>query len=69
MMDKQSLLAANPINRYGVGKLPGLAANADGSIDIHIQKAAPAGHETNWLPAPVLMLRAYQTGPSVLIGE
>jgi hypothetical protein len=73
MMNAKSLLVANPINRYSVGNLSGLAANADGSIDIYIQNAAPAGHETNWLPAPdgdfILMLRAYQPGPSVLNGE
>jgi hypothetical protein len=73
MMDAQSRLVANPINRYSVGDRSGLAANADGSIDIYIQNAAPAGHQTNWLPAPdgdfILMLRAYQPGPSVLNGE
>jgi hypothetical protein len=73
MMNAKSLLVANPINRYNVGNLSGLVANADGSIDIYIQNAAPAGHETNWLPAPagdfILMLRAYQPGPSVLNGE
>jgi hypothetical protein len=73
MMNAKSLLVANPINRYSVGNLSGLAANADGSIDIYIQNAAPAGHETNWLPAPagdfILMLRAYQPGSSVLNGE
>ena len=73
MMNAKMILVANPINRYSVGNLSGLAANADGSIDIYIQNAAPAGHETNWLPAPagdfILMLRAYQPGPSVLNGE
>jgi hypothetical protein len=73
MMNPQSLFVANPINRYSVSNLSGLAANADGSIDIYIQNAAPASHETNWLPAPTgnfhLMLRAYQPGPSVLNGE
>ncbi len=72
MMNARSLLVANPINRYRVGNLSGLAANADGSIDIYIQNAAPAGHETNWLPAPagnfILMLRAYQPGPAILNG-
>jgi hypothetical protein len=73
MMNAKSLLVANPINRYSVGSLSGLAANADGSIDIYIQNAAPADRETDWLPAPagdfILMLRAYQPGPSVLNGE
>ncbi len=30
----------------------GLVQDADGSVDIYIQNAAPAGHESNWLPAP-----------------
>jgi hypothetical protein len=63
----------NPINRYSVGDRSGLAANADGSIDIYIQHTAPAGHESNWLPAPsgnfMLWLRAYQPGAAILNGE
>jgi hypothetical protein len=73
MMDAKSRLVDNPINRYNIANLSGLAANADGSIDIYIQNASPASHETNWLPAPdgdfLLILRAYQPGPSVLNGE
>jgi hypothetical protein len=73
MMNAQYLLVANPISRYSVGDRSGLEANADGSIDIYIQAASPTGHETNWLPAPaadfVLMLRAYQPGPSILNGD
>jgi hypothetical protein len=73
MLNRGRLMVANPINRYNVGSLTGLTANADGSIDIYIQNAAPAGHESNWLPSPagdfILMLRAYQPGPSVLNGE
>src|SRR6266571_5182832 len=50
-----------------------LVPNADGSIDIAIQRTAPAGHESNWLPAPAgyfkLMLRAYLPGRAVLDGE
>jgi len=73
MTDAKKVLAANPINRYSVGDRSGLAKNADGSIDIYIQNTAPAGHETNWLPAPtgnfILWLRAYQPGKTVLGGE
>jgi hypothetical protein len=73
MMNAQFLLVANPISRYSVGDRSGLKANADGSTDIYIQAASPIGHETNWLPAPagdfVLMLRAYQPGPSILNGD
>lgn len=65
-------LVANPINRYSVGDRSGLVPNADGSIDIYIQHTAPAGHATNWLPAPSgtfkLWLRAYQPGAAVLSG-
>src|SRR6266568_926565 len=43
------------------------------TIDIYLQRTAPAGHESNWLPAPAgyfkLMLRAYLPGRAVLDGE
>ena len=58
MMNAKSLLVANLVNRYNVGNLSGLAANADGSIDIYIQNAAPAGHETNWLPSAFPSIRS-----------
>ena len=65
-------LVANPINRYSLGDRSGLVPNADGSIDIYIQQAAPAGHEANWLPAPngnfKLWLRVYQPGAAILSG-
>jgi hypothetical protein len=65
-------LVANPINRYSLGDRSGLVSNADGSIDIYIQRTAPAGHEANWLPAPSgnfkLWLRVYQPGAAVLSG-
>lgn len=67
---------ANPIHRYKVGGIAGgrsgLALNADGSVDIYIQNAGPAGHESNWLPAPAgkfrLWLRVYMPGAAVLDG-
>jgi hypothetical protein len=65
-------LVANPINRNSLGDRSGLVPNADGSIDIYIQQAAPAGHEANWLPAPSgdfkLWLRVYQPGAAILSG-
>lgn len=65
-------LVANPINRYSLGDRSGLAPNADGSIDISIQQAGPAGHEANWLPSPSgdfkLWLRVYQPGAAILNG-
>jgi hypothetical protein len=51
----------------------GLAPNADGSVDVHIQTTAPVGHESNWLPAPsgrfTLWLRVYLPGRVILDGR
>ncbi len=73
MGDAQNHFVPNPINRYSVSDRSGLVANADGSVDIYIQNAAPAGHESNWLPAPsgnfILWLRVYLPGESVVKGE
>lgn len=73
MSDAKNRFVANPINRYSVGDRSGLVPNADGSVDIYIQKAAPAGRESNWLPAAssnfVLWLRAYLPGQTILDGE
>jgi hypothetical protein len=73
MTDVVGYMVNNPIDRYSVGDRSGLAPNTDGSIDIYIQSTAPAGHESNWLPAPSgnfkLMLRAYLPGRAILDGE
>jgi hypothetical protein len=73
MTDVVGFMVPNPIDRYSVGGRSGLVPNADGSIDIYIQRTAPAGNESNWLPAPAgkfkLMLRAYLPGRAVLDGE
>lgn len=73
MGDAQNRFVANPISRYSVSDRSGLAQNADGSVGIYIQKAAPAGHESNWLPAPegnfILWLRVYVPGQAILDGE
>jgi len=52
MGDSKNQFVPNPIDRYSVSDRSGLAPNADGSLDIYIQHAAPAVHESNWLPAP-----------------
>lgn len=63
----------NPINRYSVSDRTGLEQNPGGSVDIYIQNAAPAGHESNWLPAPegafILWLRVYVPGREILDGR
>jgi hypothetical protein len=73
MGDAQNRFVANPIQRYSVSDRSGLAQNADGSVDIYMQNAAPAGHESNWLPAPagkfILWLRVYMPGAAILDRE
>lgn len=73
MGDAKNHFVANPLNRYSVSNRSDLAQNADGSVDIYLQKAAPAGHESNWLPAPsgsfILWLRVYMPGAAILDGE
>ncbi len=73
MGDAKNHFVANPLNRYNVSDRSGLAQNADSSVDIYLQNVAPAGHESNWLPAPpdnfILWLRVYMPGQSILDGK
>jgi len=73
MGDARNHFVANPIKRYSVSDRSSLAQNPDGSVDIHIQNTSPAGHESNWLPAPsgkfILWLRVYVPGQAILNGE
>ena len=63
--DGRFFLVKNPINRFSIGdRTPDLVRNADGSIDILIQRDAPTGAlASNWLPAAAgqmrMSLRAY----------
>jgi hypothetical protein len=70
--DARNQFVPNPINRFSVGDRSGLSPNPDGSVDIYIQNAAPAGHQSNWLPAPagnfIAWLRAYLPGAAILVG-
>ncbi len=73
MGDAKNRFVANPINRYSISDRTALVPNADGSVDIYIQNAVPAGHESNWLPAPtgnfILWMRVYMPGATILNGE
>ena len=73
MTDVAGFMVRNPIERYTIGGNSGLVPNADGSIDIYLQRTAPAGYEPNWLPEPAgnfkLTLRAYMPGRAILEGE
>ena len=70
MGDARNHFVANDLNRYCVSDRTGLAPNPDGSVDILIQKTAPAEKESNWLPAPadnfILWLRIYIPDEAVL---
>lgn len=70
--DVVGYMVSNPIGRSSFNDRSNLAENADGSVDIYLQHAAPTGHEQNWLPTPSgkfkLMLRAYLPGAAVLDG-
>jgi hypothetical protein len=65
----------NPIHRYAIGdRTGGLVRNADGSLDILIQKDRPgAEREANWLPIPAknfaLVARAYLPRTALLDGS
>jgi hypothetical protein len=64
MYDNNGFLCANPIRRFAIGDRNNLKKNADGSVDIFIQKDNPGkDKESNWLPAPDgpfnLLLRIY----------
>jgi len=73
MGDAQNHFVPNPLNRYSVSDRSGLVPNADGSVEIYLQKATPAGHESNWLPAPagnfILWLRVYIPSTAILNSE
>ena len=77
MYDADYFFVANPINRYSISARQNLKTNADGSVDLYVQKESPgADKESNWLPAPagkfILMMRLYwprETDPSILDGS
>ena len=69
----QSLLVANPINRYLINSpmLPSLVTDPDGGYTLYLQNESPGpDKESNWLPAPkgpfLLVLRLYWPKPDAL---
>ena len=76
MYDADYFFVSNPINRYSISARQNLKTNADGSVDLYIQRDSPgADKESNWLPAPagkfILMLRMYwpnEKAPSIIDG-
>lgn len=72
----QSLLVANPINRYLINSpmLPDLLKDPDGGYTIRIQHDPPdLAQQANWLPAPdgpfALVMRLYWPKPDALNGS
>lgn len=58
----QSLLVANPLNRYLINSpmVPEMKKDADGGITIYVQNESPGKElESNWLPAPKGPFSAY----------
>lgn len=73
MYDDKYFFVDNPLHRYSVSPRNDLAKNADGSVDLYIQKDSPGkDKESNWLPAPAgrfnLMLRTYWPEKPLLDG-
>jgi hypothetical protein len=71
----ESLLYANPLNRYLINSpmLPDLKKDADGGLSILVQHESPGKDlESNWLPAPKgpfwVALRIYWPKPEALDG-
>ena len=72
----QSLLVANPINRYLINSpmLPGMKKDADGGLTLYIQNESPGKDmESNWLPAPkgpfAMYMRLYWPEQAALDGS
>lgn len=73
MYNGRQFFTANSINRFAIGDRDPLKYNADGSLDLVIQRDPPTGAETNWLPTPgtggfSMNLRLYLPMPAALDG-
>lgn len=74
MYDAHYFFVANKLNRYTLSPRNTFEVNADGSVELYIQRESPgAGKEANWLPAPAgpfhLMLRLYWPKETFLDGS
>jgi hypothetical protein len=73
MYDEDSFQVANELNRFALGDRDDLTYNADGSLDLYLQKANPGTDKlTNWLPSasgPLrVIMRLYGPAPTALDG-
>jgi hypothetical protein len=75
MYDERQLFSANALQRFAIGDRDALQFNADGSLDLYIQREAPAkALQSNWLPAPAqgafsLNMRLYWPKAAALDGS
>jgi len=74
MYNAQSFFVNNPLNRYNIAAWMPLKYNADGSLDIYIQRDSPGkDKESNWLPAAQgefsVTMRIYWPKESMLDGS
>ncbi len=77
MYDKNFYFVDNPLNRYTLSPRDALKPNADGSIELYLQREDPGpAKRSNWLPAPEgqmnPILRLYRpkaAPPSILDGS
>jgi hypothetical protein len=74
MYDEQYFFVPNTLKRYNLNMRNNMKYNADGSLDIYVQKDSPgAAKEANWLPAPQgafnLMLRTYWPKEEMIDGK
>jgi hypothetical protein len=74
MYSNDGYFVENPINRFAIGDRDKLQFNADGSLDLYIQRESPgADKESNWLPSAEgrfnLSLRLYWPGEEILSGK
>ncbi|WP_319519537.1 DUF1254 domain-containing protein [uncultured Martelella sp.] len=74
LYNQKQYFAKNAIDRHSLGSHSPLKKNADGSVDIYIQRSSPGkDKEANWLPTPEsgpfsLTMRIYWPELSVLDG-
>jgi hypothetical protein len=73
MYDAEGFQVANELDRFAIGDRDPLTYNADGSLDIYVQKENPgAEREANWLPSASgpsgITMRLYAPRPAILDG-
>jgi hypothetical protein len=73
LYDDEGFQVANELDRFAIGDRDHLRYEDDGALRLYIQAHAPAGEDSNWLPAPEgsfnLCLRLYYPKPQALDGS